>query len=218
MKKLKFQNVLQYVAIPRIRIKDVSSNSTLAAASEGRRESRQKRSMGSKDEFDGTGRRDLQMVFDKLHDKKGVTTILKVVVDDLGPSPHTDEAIESSLKHRGVETWDWRRVDLCSEVIYNAAPTVREVHLYWSGNNAVLRSWCDEGGLKMLQDLTAVDVHVQPVSTAGFMNIHLDNRLVCADMGVGRIRIHSSDGEIPGVFYESDEESLPQRQSNHPWS
>ncbi|KAK2728384.1 intracellular serine protease [Colletotrichum kahawae] len=45
-----------------------------------------------------------------------------------------------------ISGWDWRKPDLSTEVIAFAAPTVENVHLYWSGNQAVLRDWdCDEG-------------------------------------------------------------------------
>jgi hypothetical protein len=114
---------------------------------------------------DGTGKRDLCYIFDRLH-KKGVKTILRVFVDDSGSPAHSDEAIEDALKMMGVEVWDWNKTDLCTEVIYKAAPNAREVHLYWSGNNAVLRGWSEEGGLKKLCELKKVHIHIQQVSYA----------------------------------------------------
>ncbi|KAK3314432.1 hypothetical protein B0H66DRAFT_583437 [Apodospora peruviana] len=80
--------------------------------------------------------------------------------DSFNP-PHTDEAIEEALRGMDVEIWDWKKTDLCTEVIYTAAPRVREVHLYWSGNNAVLRGWSEEGGLKKLTQLKSIHLHVQ---------------------------------------------------------
>lgn len=76
-----------------------------------------------------------------------MTKIVKVIViDDREPS-HTDEAIETALTGFDVEIWDWKRVDLCSEVIFNAARNVKEISLYSSGNNAVLLGWSSKDGL-----------------------------------------------------------------------
>jgi len=43
--------------------------------------------------------------------------ILEVTVEDDEDSPHSDEAIELALKDLEVEKLDWRRLDLCSDVI-----------------------------------------------------------------------------------------------------
>ncbi|KAK4458238.1 intracellular serine protease [Cladorrhinum samala] len=150
VKQLKFEDALQYVAIPAIKIESASEGSTGST----------KQSIRDRLVNDGTGRRDLVQVFDGLR-QKGVKTILKVVVDDTLVPPHTDEAIEEALRNMDVEVWDWKKVDLCTEVIYNAAPGVREVHLYWGGNNAVLRGWSEQGGLKVLTELRTVWLHQQ---------------------------------------------------------
>ncbi|KAK3987707.1 intracellular serine protease [Cladorrhinum sp. PSN332] len=145
---LEFEDALQYVAIPAIKIE---------GAKEGRN---RKQIMRDRPCADASGRQDLVQVFSGLR-TKGVTTILKVVVDDSISPPHTDEAIEDSLRNLGIEVWDWKKMDICSEVIYKAAPQVREVHLYWGGNNAVLRGWSEEGGLKRLSELQKIYLHVQ---------------------------------------------------------
>lgn len=46
-----------------------------------------------------------------------------------------------------VEEWDWKKMDICSDVIHESSPAVREVSLYSSGNNAVLMGWASEEGL-----------------------------------------------------------------------
>ncbi|KAK3389075.1 hypothetical protein B0T20DRAFT_464739 [Sordaria brevicollis] len=142
----KFQEFLQYVAIPKMQI---SGSHT---PTDGRTR-----------QVEQSGRTDLSLVFDELRSSKGVKRVLKVVVDDTlqGFPPHSDETIESSLKNLAVEIWDWKRYDLCSEVIYNAAPKVREVYLYSTGNNAVLRSWSDQGGLRKLEHLKKVHVQIK---------------------------------------------------------
>lgn len=121
------------------------------------------REQSTKVKSDGAGKRDLYYIFDRLR-KKGVKTILRVLIDDSVSPAHSDEAIEDALRTMDVEVWDWSKTDLCTEVIHKAAPKVREVHLYWSGNNAVLRGWGDDGGLKKLRELNNVYIHIQQVS------------------------------------------------------
>lgn len=124
--------------------------------------SKRSRGTGRSPKQDGDGRRDLCYIFDRLR-KKGVKTILKVIIDDSVSPAHSDEAIEDALKFMDVEIWDWKRIDLCSEVIFRVASKAREVNLYWSGNNAVLRGWSEEGGLKRLRELKTVHLHIQQV-------------------------------------------------------
>ncbi|KAK2595809.1 hypothetical protein QQS21_006573 [Conoideocrella luteorostrata] len=152
LSKLKFEDILQYVAIPQISVELNTPNTA------NMRKSRTGASRTSKS--DGAGRRDLCYIFDRLR-KKGVKTVLKVIIDDLALPAHSDEAIEECLNLLGVIIWDWKKTDLCSEVIFKVAPRVREAHLYWSGNNAVLRGWSEEGGLKRLSHLRIVHLHVQ---------------------------------------------------------
>ncbi len=113
---------------------------------------------------DGNGRTDLNLLFKWLKNDKGVKTVLRVIVDDLQEPSHSEEAIESALAGLGVEIWDWRKTDLSSEVICNVAPNARIVHLYWSGNNSVLRSWSEAEGLCKLANLAEVHLNVNQVS------------------------------------------------------
>lgn len=154
LSKLKFEDILQYVAIPKLSV-EVNVNAA---------NSKRARGSGRSSKQDGDGRRDLCYIFDRLR-KKGVKTVLKVIIDDSTMPAHSDEAIEDALKFMDVEIWDWKRTDLCSEVIYRVASKAREVHLYWSGNNAVLRGWSEEGGLKRLSQLKTVHLHIQQVWT-----------------------------------------------------
>lgn len=144
--KIDFDDTLQYVCIPKITVENPPSKQKAAI----RRP-------------DGAGRWDLVHIFDKLREKR-VETILRVIVDDSEFPSHSDEAIEKALNGMGVEIWQWNKPDLCTEVILNAAPKAREVHLYWSGNNAVLRGWSEEGGLPRLPELKVVKLHPQQVS------------------------------------------------------
>lgn len=47
-----------------------------------------------------------------------------------------------------MEIWNWRRIDLSSEVIWKASNEVREISLYCSGNQAVLKGWSAKGGFE----------------------------------------------------------------------
>lgn len=147
---LKFEDVLQYVAVPQIRVEP----QPVAARRGPKRPSKP----------DGKGRNDLVFLFKWLKGDRNVKTILKVIVDDLQEPSHSDEAIEAALENVGVEIWDWKKTDLCSEVIYNVAPTARIVNLYWSGNNSVLRGWSEAEGLARLEKLEKVYVYGQLVS------------------------------------------------------
>jgi hypothetical protein len=73
--------------------------------------------------------------------ENGVKKIIRVSVFDYGDHPHPDSAIEEDLKSLEVEIWDWKKVDLCSDVISNSSASIREISLYFSGNPAVLKGW-----------------------------------------------------------------------------
>lgn len=85
----------------------------------------------------------------------GVKKVLEVVVDDFEDGerkPHSDKVIVESLKGLQVETWDWRRMDISSDVIFDAAGEhVNTLYLYCSGLRAVLKSWSDRSGLAKLK-------------------------------------------------------------------
>lgn len=86
-----------------------------------------------------------------------------MVIDDGDPS-HADASIEEALKGFGVELWDWKRLDLSSDVISTATTVreraimngqtliqevsvVKEISLYSSGNQAILMGWASPWGL-----------------------------------------------------------------------
>jgi len=145
---LRFEDILQYVAIGSIRIEKRTSNHRL-----------KKRPTKP----DGNGRNDIIFLFNFLRNK-GVKHIIRVIVDDTLDPPHSDESIEKAVGGLRVEKWDWRKFDLCAETITTAAPDAREVDVYWSGNNAVLRSWGEPAGLASLRKLELVNLHVNQVS------------------------------------------------------
>lgn len=151
---LQFEDVLQYVAVPQVRIvPEPESKSRPASQGEDHNRSR-----GSTE-----GRTDLVLLFKWLRNDKKVKTILKVIVDDLQEPAHSDQAIEDALDGAGVEIWDWRKADLCSEVIYKVAPKARIVHLYWNGRNSILRGWSEAEGLAKLKNLEKVYLNLRQV-------------------------------------------------------
>ncbi|KAJ2994552.1 hypothetical protein NUW58_g1527 [Xylaria curta] len=100
---------------------------------------------------------------------RGVEKILKVTVDDM-EKPHRDDEIEeilagkkaqSSAQSFDVEILDWRKPDLCPEMIQTATPHVRELHLQWSGNNVVLRGWSEPEGLPRLEWLKKIYLYYE---------------------------------------------------------
>lgn len=127
--RIDFEDVLRYVALPRISfLKDDDHSPTTRV---------------SRETVDEPGRGDVRLVFDYLRHKKKVKRILRVIVDDLESPSHSDEAIEFALAGMNVEAWDWRRYDLCIETVFQVAPEVTELSLYWSGNKTVLCGWSE---------------------------------------------------------------------------
>ena len=113
----------------------------------------------------GLGRKDIEPFFDWLY-KKGVRNIIKVSVEDLEDPPHCDQSIEDSLCRFEIENLDWRKYDLCPEAIWNACKSsknLNELHLWWSGNNAILRAWSEPDGLVRLQRLKKIHLHESKV-------------------------------------------------------
>lgn len=101
------------------------------------------------------GPNDLVFFFNWLY-RKNVRHILKVVVHDTEDAPHTDKAITDCLSKFEIETLSWRKVDLSSQVLFNACPGLEEVYLRWSGNPSVLKAWTEQDGLLRLEKLECV--------------------------------------------------------------
>ncbi|KAI1320047.1 peptidase S8/S53 domain-containing protein [Xylariaceae sp. FL0255] len=129
---LKFESILKYVALPALSVERSSSSNKIVPQS---RESNHPRGLS-----------DLVAVLEWLW-RNGVREIIKVMVIDDRERPHADTAIVEALYAFKAEEWDWKGVDLCSDVIYKGSPTVREASLYCSGNNAVLMGWASAEGL-----------------------------------------------------------------------
>jgi hypothetical protein len=89
-----------------------------------------------------------------LKKEKQVRRILKVVVRDNHSRPCCDEVLEASLEEFDVHYLDWNRTDLRAKTVEDVMPNVRELWLYSSGNDAVLRGWADAGGLGRLKKVS----------------------------------------------------------------
>ncbi|KAH8802523.1 putative subtilisin [Xylogone sp. PMI_703] len=150
---LKFESILKYVALP---VLSVESQPV-----KGHR-SKSKPQGVTQPEIHRNGRSDLVAVFDWLW-RRGVREIIKVMVVD-GDPPHANGAIVEALYGFKVEEWDWKRVDLSSDVISESSLAIREVSLYSSGNDAVLMGWASAEGLgnrKKFPHLEKVNLFVQ---------------------------------------------------------
>ncbi len=146
-RNVQFDDVLKYVAFPAVRVLNWPPNSLRRGPSEAPPQ----------------GRTDMLYFFKWLRETKKVKRILKVIVED-NKDPHTDEAIEESLKTFGVEVLDWSKPDLDPETICRASSELTEIMLHWGGNNAVLRAWSEPEGLRKLRNLTLINLVVDGVS------------------------------------------------------
>lgn len=101
-------------------------------------------------------------VFTWLRTKpNAVDKIFRVSVEDrFGKAAHTDDGIRDILEPFDIEIWDWRKIDISSDTIFDAAPNTRELRLYWSGNKAVIRSWASEHGLCKLAKVSVYNTAV----------------------------------------------------------
>lgn len=120
----------------------------------------------------GAGNIDLYMVFHWLKQRKGgtqpgVKKVIEVLVEDGakpdGPfdsldrpkhKPHSDKVIVECLKGLDVESLDWRRLDIPTDVIVDAAgKSVKTLYLHCSGLRAVLQGWANTRGLVRLKEV-----------------------------------------------------------------
>ncbi|RFU79743.1 intracellular serine protease [Trichoderma arundinaceum] len=151
---LRFESILKYVALPKLTMEKAISRKNIG------------RLLPKK------GLSDLVDVFDWLH-KNGVRKIVKVMVIDDGDPGHADASIEKAVGRFGVEIWDWKRLDLSTEVIQNCSKDVKEISLYSTGNNAVLMGWASEQGLpnikkfpKGLEDKDRLETYISAFKTS----------------------------------------------------
>lgn len=134
---LEFEKVLQYVAFPRVEIE---------------------RDAKSPDK-QPRDRNDMCFFFDWLR-QKGVQRIIRVEVYDMDMPCHRDETIVEILKPFGVEVLDWCKQDLSPLAISKISSRLREVFLYWSGEDAALKSWTGPQGLALTPTLKRIELRL----------------------------------------------------------
>ena len=101
-------------------------------------------------------RKEAQIVLDWLQSRK-VERILKIEVPDCLDDPHTDETIVSSLSpFKLVDHLIWRKRDLSIQTLLKAVPLVKNLHLYSSGNEAILSHWGGPFGLCRLKEVRQI--------------------------------------------------------------
>jgi hypothetical protein len=86
--------------------------------------------------------------------KRRVQKVVKVTVDDFGHVSHSESAISEALKGLDIEELDWKRADIGSETIFEGAPMVKILNLYWGGNRGILKGWSCEDGLCKLKNVS----------------------------------------------------------------
>ncbi|KAK1764325.1 hypothetical protein QBC33DRAFT_203355 [Phialemonium atrogriseum] len=128
---LQFESILKYVALPKV---------TMETTTVTRKKKKSENSPIQR------GLSDLVAVFDWLR-RNNVTKIIRVMVVDDGDPAHADKSIVKALQGFEVEQWDWKRLDLCTDVIWKSTSVVQEISLYSTGNNAVLMGWASSQGL-----------------------------------------------------------------------
>lgn len=168
--RLAFDNVLQYVTLPRVSVEEKGQRER---ETEERYEIRQ---------IGALGRKDAKYFLDWLFDK-GVRHIISLSVEDsgrFGEKVHSDQIIQESLERLIVEHLDWQKIDLdpetilrvgCKTVQQDGSYTIyengqtstqtgslhlRQLSLRWSGSNAVLRAWSEPDGLALLPQLQKI--------------------------------------------------------------
>lgn len=136
IKGLEFENILQYVEIPRHPFRLRGAIRSPADTADG------------KPDIKGLGRDDFQSIFDALSDK-GVRKILRLTVEDDDACLHRNEVI-ASLANFEVEEFQWRKLDIPTIVLTHGVPRARALYLFSSGNHSVLRDWSSSDGLNRL--------------------------------------------------------------------
>ena len=139
--RLQFESILQFVYLPCL---NFSSEERVASSNKA----------GKAHKSDGIGREECQDILMHLQEKKGVRKIIELIVDDDQNPPHKDTVI-ASLGTFDIEVFNWKKLDLCTETIFLAAPNAKKIFLYSSGNNAVLRSWSAVDGLARFSKVCA---------------------------------------------------------------
>ncbi|KAK4097068.1 hypothetical protein N658DRAFT_500886 [Parathielavia hyrcaniae] len=133
IRELDFEDILQYVQIPRHPFRPWGAS---RLPTDG---------MEAEPNEEGACRKEFESIFELLSGK-GVRKILRLIVDDDDTCAHQDEVTEGLSKFE-IEEFQWRKLDISSMVLRHGVPQVRTLHLLSSGNHSVLRDWSSTDGL-----------------------------------------------------------------------
>ena len=98
-----------------------------------------------------------RLIFNWLRDN-GVRRIIELFVEDVGENPQSDQNIVGCLEGLKVETLNWQRTDMPGWVVHKTVcDSVKELHLYSSGNRAVLTGWSCKHQLPALPEVSRRD-------------------------------------------------------------
>ncbi|KAJ8129041.1 hypothetical protein O1611_g4591 [Lasiodiplodia mahajangana] len=98
--------------------------------------------------------------FEYLKAKHNMQRIMCLEVDELIGHPCSDALIESALRGIQIDTLDWKKTDMCAQVVANAVPGVRCLRLYCSKNPGSLSSWSAPDVLSKLPNLKRITLTV----------------------------------------------------------
>ncbi len=107
-----------------------------------------------------------------LYDK-GVKSIIKLKVPDRLVNPHNDLRMARQVERFKVEILDWKVLDLSISIFsVDVKGRIKELHLYSSGNRAVISHWFSPEGITSLKKVShalilyyTLVLHVNPSQT-----------------------------------------------------
>ncbi|KAI1486280.1 hypothetical protein F5X96DRAFT_655762 [Biscogniauxia mediterranea] len=87
--------------------------------------------------------------------KKGVKSIIKLKVPDRLVNPHDDQKMAELVETFEVEILDWKVLDLSISIFSEKVKNrIKELHLYSSGNRAVISHWFSQEGIQSLKNVS----------------------------------------------------------------
>ncbi|KAI1438055.1 hypothetical protein GGR50DRAFT_691531 [Xylaria sp. CBS 124048] len=98
--------------------------------------------------------------FKWLKTDKKVKTILSLTVKDNPNHYCSDDTVRQCLSNLEIMYLDWNRPNMCANK-FALPSSLLELSLYWTGLDVVLWSWSDVEGLRTLNKLQNVYLHIQ---------------------------------------------------------
>jgi hypothetical protein len=90
-----------------------------------------------------------------LRKEKGVLNVIKLKVPDRLVNPHEDLQMATEVDNFGVESLDWKVLDLSISIFSEKVKEkIKELHLYSSGKRAVISHWFSPEGIRSLKKVS----------------------------------------------------------------